>query len=186
MKDIIEIENVVKERLSEKRFNHSKSVEYNCEKLANIYGENIEKAKLIGIVHDIAKEIPRNEKIEYCINNNIQIDEIEKKSPELLHAKIGADIAKKEFGFDESMCKAIEYHTTGKVGMERLAKILFVADSIAEDRVWEGIEEGRKIAFEDLDKAVLYFLNHTIEYMLKKNQCIHPDSIFLRNEYLDN
>ena len=185
MKDFLEVENVVRKRLSEKRFNHSKSVEENCEKLAKKYGENIEKARLVGIAHDMAKEISTDEKMIYCGKNNIEIDPVEKKNPELLHGKIGADIAKKEFEFDDSMCRAIEYHTTGKVGMDLLAKILFVADCIADDRTWDGIEEGRKKAYEDLDAAVLYFLNHTIAHMIEKNLCIHPDSIFLRNEYLD-
>jgi len=185
MKNIDEVEKIVRERLSEKRFNHSKSVENYCRLLAEKYGEDEEKAMLIGIAHDIAKEIPVEEKIAYCLKNNIFIDEIEKKSPELLHGKIGADIAEKELEFDDSMCRAIKYHTTGKVGMDKLAKILFVADSIADDRNWDGIEEGRKVAMENLDEAILFFLNHTIIYTIQKNLSIHPDSVYLRNEYLD-
>jgi len=186
MKSIEEYENIVRQRLSEKRFNHSKSVKENCGKLAKLYNENEERAMIVGIVHDIAKEISTGEKIEYCQRNNLDIDPVEKKSPELLHAKIGADIARRELDLDEQMCKAIEYHTTGKAGMDKLSKILFVADSIASDRSWDGIDEGRRLAVENLDEAVLYFLNHTIAHMLERNQCIHPDSILLRNEYLDN
>ena len=68
--------------------------------------------------------------------------------------------------------------------MNNLAKIIFVADSIAEDRNWNGIEEGRKLARKNLDEAVLYFLNKTIEYVLEKKEYIHINSIELRNQYL--
>ena len=138
------------------------------------------------MAHDIAKEMPIEEKIEYCEKNNIEMNEIERKNPELLHAKIGKDISIKKLGFTEDMGKAIEYHTTGKKGMNRFAKIIFVADSTADGRSWEGVEYGRQLAREDIDKAVLYFLNRTIERMIELNKCIHMDSIELRNEYLDN
>ena len=84
------------------------------------------------------------------------------------------------------MGKAIEYHTTGKVGMNRLAKIIYVADSTADDRIWDGVEYGKELARENLDKAVLYFLNRTIERMIKMNKCIHISSIELRNNYLNS
>lgn len=186
MKSLEEVEKLVKETLSEKRYTHSVNVKNESIELARIYGEDENIAALVGITHDIAKEISPDEKIEYCEKNNIEIDEIERKNPELLHAKIGKDVAIKNLGFTEDMGKAIEYHTTGKIGMNRLAKIIFVADSTADGRSWEGVEYGRQLAREDLDKAVLYFLNRTIERMIKINKCIHIDSIELRNEYLEN
>ena len=131
MKSLEEVEQIVKQRLSEKRFKHSQSVKEKCIELAKIYGEDVEKAALVGIAHDIAKELSIEEKFKYCEENNLFVDEVEKENPELLHAKIGADIAKKELGFSETMVKAIQYHTTGKVGMDRFAKIVFVADSIS-------------------------------------------------------
>lgn len=186
MKSLEEVEQIVKQRLSEKRFKHSISVKEKCIELAKLYDEDIEKAALVGMAHDIAKEISVEEKFEYCRENNIYVDEVEKENPELLHAKIGADIARKELGFSEDMVKAIEYHTTGKVGMDKFAKILFVADAIADDRNWDGIEEGRLLSRKNLDEAVLYFLESTISITQKRKMKLHQDSILLRDEYLKN
>ncbi|MCI8964867.1 MAG: HD domain-containing protein [Clostridia bacterium] len=184
MKDIVEVELFVKELLTEERYNHSVDVKNKAVELAKLYGEDERIVSLVGIAHDLAKEIPTKEKIQYCEKNNIIIDEIERINPELLHGKIGKDISIKKLGFTEDMGNAIEYHTTGKKGMNNLAKIIFVADSIAEDRNWNGIEEGRKLARKNLDEAVLYFLNKTIEYVLEKKEYIHINSIELRNQYL--
>ncbi len=186
LKNISEVEKIIRETLSEKRYKHSVNVKNESIELARIYEEDENIAALVGIAHDIAKEIPADEKIEYCEKNNIEIDEIERKNPELLHAKIGKDISIKKLGFTEDMGKAIEYHTTGKVGMNRLAKIIYVADSTADDRIWDGVEYGKELARENLDKAVLYFLNRTIERMIKMNKCIHISSIELRNNYLNS
>ena len=186
MKSLEEVEQIVKQRLSEKRFKHSQSVKEKCIELAKIYGEDVEKAALVGIAHDIAKELSIEEKFKYCEENNLFVDEVEKENPELLHAKIGADIAKKELGFSETMVKAIQYHTTGKVGMDRFAKIVFVADSISDDRKWDGIEKGRELSKKNLDEAVLYFLEATIAITKKRNMKLHHDSILLRDEYLKN
>ena len=179
-----QIEKVVKNKLSEKRFYHSQCVAEQCEVLAKIYNVPIEKAKLVGIAHDIAKEMGKDEMIQYTKENGIKIDEIEKIHIKLLHAKIGADICKKQFLFDEQMVRAIEAHTTGKKQMDILAKILFVADAIGDDRNWEDLEEIRKIKKKDINSAVLYILDLNIKERIGKKKLIHIDSIDRRNELL--
>lgn len=124
-----EIKEKLQENLSEKRYKHSLAVMQRCEELAKIYGENIEKAKLIGLAHDIAKELRIDEAMSIIKQNNIKLDDIEMKNPGLWHAKIGAVICKNEFGFTQDMVEAIENHTTGKAGMGLLSQILFVADA---------------------------------------------------------
>lgn len=94
------------------------------------FGENIEEAKKVGIIHDIAKEFSDEEKLAYAQENGIEIDSVEQAHPGLLHGKIGADIAKKKFRFSEKMCQAIKYHTTGGKNMSLLDKILYVSDAI--------------------------------------------------------
>ena len=92
LEDII---NDVRTRMSEKRFIHSLGVMKRIEELAKIYGVDIEKAKKVGIAHDVAKEMSIEESFKYASENGISFDEIEKEIPYLLHSKIGADIAKK-------------------------------------------------------------------------------------------
>ncbi len=125
-----EIETIVKNTLSEKRYYHSVCVMQKCEELAEIYGVDKETARKVGLVHDIAKEMSEEEKLAYAKENQLAVNEVEQKHVGLLHAKIGADIAKKKFGFTEEMGKAICYHTTGGKNMSMLDKILFVSDAI--------------------------------------------------------
>lgn len=184
--EIEEIKNVLKNKLSEKRFYHSLCVMEMCEKLAVHYALNPNEAKLVGIAHDIAKEMPADEKLKYAHDNNIPVDNIEKSAPSLLHAKIGADICKKNFAFSDEMCKAISLHTTGGENMDMLSKILFVADGIGLDRFYENVDYIRDLAFKDLDEAILYMLNLTIKECLERNSSIHMDTISARNWLLMN
>lgn len=184
MKTLDEVEKRVKEELSEKRYFHSVCVKEMCIKLAKIYGEDEKRAALVGMAHDIAKEIPNEEKIKYCNEHKIKVDETEKKNPSLLHAKIGAYVAKEELGFDDEMSSAISYHTTGKPNMTTLEKIAFVGDAISMDRKYDVVEEARKTAYDNLDNAVKFFLDYTIEKRLKENKTIHIDTVMARNEYL--
>lgn len=177
----------IKKELSEKRYNHSLGVMKKAEELARIYGEDIVKSKLVGLAHDIGKELSREEKLKYVKENNIEIDEIEKINVGLLHAKIGADICKKRYGFDEEMQDAIKYHTTGNKNMCMLSKILFVADKIEENRNYKDeqrmkvLEETRKLAIENIDKALLYLIDESLIYTIQKKELIHPNSILSRN-----
>ena len=187
-----QIDEDLKKEISEKRYKHSMGVMKKAEQLAKIYGEDVNKAKLIGLAHDIGKELSKEEKLQYAIENKLGVDEIEKVNIGLLHAKIGADICKKRYGFTKDMQDAIKYHTVANKNMNLLAKIIFVADKIEENRNYKKeekqvkLEEARRIAIEDIDKAVLYEIDMSLEYTLRKNELIHPDSIFTRNKIITN
>ena len=184
--DLENIQKTVENILSEKRYYHSVCVMKRCEEVAKQVGFDIEIAKKVGISHDIAKELTDEEKIKYCEENNIEIDEIERKSVYLLHAKIGADMVKKQFGFDESMCRAIRAHTTGLPQMDMLSKILFIADRTSKDRNISDIDYINKLLEESIDKTILYILDKKIELQLKKQANIHLNTIITRNEILES
>ena len=187
-----QIDEDLKNELSEKRYKHSLGVMKKAEELAKIYGADVNKAKLVGLAHDIGKELSKEDKLQYAIDNNLGVDEIEKINKGLLHAKIGADICKKRYGFTQDMQDAIKYHTVASKDMDLLAKILFVADKTEENRSYKKeekqarLEEARRISTEDIDKAVLYEIDMSLEYTLKKNELIHPESIFARNKIIIN
>ena len=178
------IEKEVKEILSEERFQHSVGVAKKAEKLANKYGEDPYIAKIIGITHDIAKEMSEEEYLKYVKNNNIAIDDIEKNNLKLLHAKVGADICKIRFEFDEKMQDAIKYHTTGNVKMDNMAKIIYLADKIEDGRSYEGLETAKEKANKSLDDGMLYLLSRGIKRSLDKNKLIHKDSVDLYNKLI--
>ena len=72
------MEEIIKERLkstlSEKRYNHSLAVMQRCEELAKIYGEDVEKARLIGLAHDVAKEMKIDEVMKFIQEKQMQYD----------------------------------------------------------------------------------------------------------------
>ena len=181
---IEELEKYVKNNLSEYRFNHSKCVMKRCKELALMYGVDVNKAEKVGIIHDIAKEMTEEEKIAYIKENNLIVDKIEKVNTGLLHAKIGADIAKKKFGFSRDMVEAIAYHTTAKANMGKLAQVLFVADATGEDRHWDDLETAVKMSEKNLEDVIVYIIDINIKQNLEKHRLIHPDSIIARNYYL--
>lgn len=184
MLDIEKAKGNLKERLTEKRYNHSLGVMKASEELAKIYKEDIEEARFTGLIHDIAKELTREEIENYIEKYNIEVDEIEKNSKGLLHAKLGAVIAKEELGASEKIQNAIKYHTTGNIKMDTFAKIIYLADKIEENRDYEEVEVLRKLALEDLDKAILFTLDFTIQKGIRKQKLIHPDTVNLRNKII--
>ena len=184
--ELEEIEKIVQSRLSEKRFYHSKCVMERCGEIALKFGIDVNTAKKVGIAHDVAKELTPDEKLEYCTKNNIEIDDIEKKNTTLLHAKIGADIAKKEFGFNNSMCLAIKAHTTGFPEMDMLAKILFIADRTSKDRELDDIDYINELLEKNIDETILYILDKKIELQIQKQATMHINSIITRNWIISN
>lgn len=179
--DIEFVKKEVRKYLSDKRYYHSECVMEQCMKLAELYGADVDKAMYAGIAHDIAKELSKEEKIEYAEKNNLVIDDIERKNPGLLHGKIGSHMCREKFGFDDDILDAIEFHSTGKENMSLLAKILFVADCTGKDRKYDDTEYLRELCKKDLDAAVLYILDFTIKDRINEKKTIHPNSIYARN-----
>jgi len=174
----------IKERMSPKRYAHSVGVMRRAGELASIYGIDVREARLVGLLHDIAKEMPEEEKLHYCKENGIAIDEEEEARPSLLHAKIGADIAKKKYHFTTSMQHAILYHTTGAPNMDMLAKIIFIADKTEENRKFNGVLELRKLSEQNIHAAMIETINFTILKAIQKNDILHSASIHTRNALL--
>ena len=184
------IDNDLKKVLSEKRYNHSTGVMKKAEELAKIYKIDVDKAKLVGLAHDIGKELSKEEMLEYARKNNIEVDSVEEVNVGLLHAKIGADICKKKYGFSQDMQNAIKYHTVGNENMDLLAKIIYVADKIEDGRTYNSEEKMkelqvvRDLATKDINKALVYEIDSSITYTIQKHKLIHPDSILTRNMLL--
>ncbi len=184
MKDIEEVKEMLKTRLTEKRYNHSLGAMKAAREIAKMYGEDEEEAEFAGLIHDIAKEFSKEE-IENALEKyKIVPDEIEARQMGLLHAKLGAEVAKAEFGASEKVQNAIKYHTTGNIEMDTFAKIIYLADKIEETRTYEEVEELRTLAKGDLDRAILFTLDFTIQKSIRKKSLIHPDTINLRNKLL--
>lgn len=182
---VSEIKDILKIRLSKKRYTHSINVADSAAALAKEYGFDREKCFLAGLVHDICKELPKEEQLEMVRKSNREITEEELVTPPLFHAPAGAYYAQRVLGIsDEDILNAIRYHTVGRAGMCGIEKAVYIADLISEDRNYKDIDDMRKIAFEDINEAILKALKFNIEDVMKKNSRIPAHTINAYNEYI--
>ncbi len=165
--------------LSPKRFEHTQGVANESRKLAEIYGVDVNKAYLAGLLHDCAKDYSGKDKLRMCEKLGVELDSIMINQSDLTHSFLGAVLAKDMFGIDdEDILNAIRYHTTGRAGMSTLEKIVYLADFFEPSRTYfDGMNEIKELAYKDLDKAVAFSLEHTINYNKKKERLIHPLSL---------
>lgn len=172
----------LKNNLSEKRYIHSVGAAKTAENLAKLYKTDSNKAYLAGLLHDCAKEISLKEMNDLIDSKKIIFDEYAKKSKAILHGPAGSVLIEKEYNiYDEEIQNAIFYHTTGKPNMDILQKIVFLADYIEPSRNFPGVENIRKIAYKDLNKALIAAYDSTIKFLLDKNEYIFELTISGRN-----
>ncbi|MBP3285061.1 MAG: bis(5'-nucleosyl)-tetraphosphatase (symmetrical) YqeK [Clostridia bacterium] len=167
----------LKGRLKEGRFLHSLNVMKMAIKLAEMYHVDIYNAKFAGLLHDCAKNMQNEELIAYCDEHQIPIDDIKRSSPGILHADVGADIAKNVFGANPEIEEAIRYHTLANREMTDLDKIIYIADLIEEGRTLPGLEEIREIVYRDLNEGYLAALKYCIENVAERGKAIHQQSL---------
>lgn len=162
-----------------KRYIHSVSVATYAMALAANYKLDIEKAYIAGLLHDNAKNIDGNKQIEICIENNIKMSEIELENPHLLHAKVGAYLAKKEYGIcDDEIENAIRLHTMGAANMTQLEEIIYVSDYIEPLRSHSNnLDELRVLSFKDLKKTCSIIMHDTIKMLSFKNRPVDKNTV---------
>lgn len=174
--DLKLLQKQMKEELCADRYEHTLGVMYTAEALAMRYGQDMTKAAVAGLLHDCAKCIPNGQKIRLCKKHEIEISEMEEKNPSLLHAKLGAYMAKKVYGVeDEEIISAIRWHTTGKPDMSMLDMIVYMADYIEPNRdKAPNLKEIRKLTFENIEEALYQVLEGTLLYLSDRPEAIDP------------
>lgn len=172
-------------RISPKRFAHILGVARAAMALADRYGESVQQAYVAGLLHDCAKELPLSKMQELVDGAGIRVDRELYRNGALLHGIAGAVMALDRYGVtDPDILEAIRVHTTGKLSMSQLDKIIFLADYIEETRDFPGVEELRRLAFQDLDRAVLAGYDNTIRHLLDQGIPIYFKTILGRNDML--
>ena len=184
----IEIKKKLKEILSPKRYEHTLGVEYTAATLAMRYGADMDKALMAGLLHDCAKQVPTEEKLEACRHFQLPVSVYEQQNPELLHAKLGAAYARAYYGIeDEEILSAITWHTTGRPGMTLLDKILYVADFMEPNRDQaSNLPEVRALAYRDLDACLFRILEDSITYLNSRDIVVDPMTQETYDYYKEN
>ena len=177
-------------RLSEKRLTHSLGVMKEAEALALFHGADTEKARIAGLMHDMTKEVEKEEHFRLFEKYAYPADEALRKTPNLWHAHSASLDLTETLGItDEEIISAVRYHTTGKADMTLLEAILFTADAIEPNRGYGDLEFYRRLAREDIYKAAYLVTLWTVEDLKRRNLPCHRDTLeslaFLRERYPD-
>ena len=115
-----------------------------------------EQAALAALLHDAAKELPKDEMRAIMQAYPEYAQGGEARPTPVWHGICAAILARTEWGVtDEAVLSAIACHTAGKAGMTQLDKILYLADMTSAERDWPGVEKLRKLEMKDLDAAML-------------------------------
>ena len=165
MADIQKIKKELPKILDRKRYEHSLRVEETAVSLAGHYKADVAKARLAGLLHDLGKKV--------------------KGKPKLLHAALSAEMAKDKFGvLDEEVLNAIRFHTQGRENMTLLEKIIYLSDHIEPGRVYPEVQKVRKLAYENLDQAIVASANAMLRHLAETNQPVDSQTIKTRDAYL--
>lgn len=164
---LIELRKKLEKTLDVKRYEHTLGVEYTAAALAMRYDGSVYNAQLAGLLHDCAKCLSLEKMNSICEKNQLKVTELEKRNASLLHSKVGSFLAEKDYGIkDTDVLNAIKNHTTGRPGMSLLEKILFVADYMEPGRTSApNLQEIRRLAFINLDQAMIQILQDTLSYL---------------------
>lgn len=167
------------------RFEHTLCVARLADELAARHGLDRERARLAGLLHDCGRALRADELPAYARRRRLKIPGragILAHNPTLLHAFVGEDKARREFGVaDAQVLASIRNHTLGRPGMSPLERALYVADFSSEDRGYREARQVRALARRDLAAAFRKTVAFKRHFVRKDGAWAHPLTDLLWN-----
>lgn len=173
----------LKAHVPEPRIRHILRVEQMAIALAETHQLCPEKAGQAALMHDLAKFFSPDRLLKMARDEGIPLNEVDEVDPHLLHADVGAIVAREEFGVtDEEILAAIRNHTLGQPGMSALSCVVFLADSLEPGRGnAEGLHHLRQVSSRNLAEAVWQTSDYTLKHLMESKRLIHPRTVATRN-----
>lgn len=154
----------------ERRYAHSVRVARLAGRLAWRHGEDPARARLAGLLHDLARLYDTERLVRECEARGLPLEPFERRHPIVLHARLGAEVARERFGVDDpSVLSAIRAHTLAAPQMSRLDEIVYLADGLEPGRAFEERRGLEALAFVDLDAAMGAVLRASLAYLRARN-----------------
>lgn len=168
---------LAKKRLSAKRYQHTLNVRRMAVKLAKRWGADPEKAALAALLHDTAKELPREEMLQILNDNAIMAENAQNRPSPVWHGICAAILAQTQWGVeDEEVLSAIRCHTTGKPGMSLLDEIIFLADMTSAERDYPEVDYLRKLEKEDIHRAMREALEMNLHWLEESGKPVDEET----------
>ena len=171
-----QLEPIVVRLLDPRRVPHVLGCRDTAVELAKRWGADVTDAARAGILHDITKALDGPMQLTLCEAYGKILSAFSRKYPKTLHALTGSLVAERIFGENEAVVSAICHHTTGRGDMTLLEKIIYVADYMEPCRNFPGVEELRRLAFLDIDRALKLGLEMTLEHLARQGSEVSPES----------
>ena len=156
--------------------------------LATIHGVDPWKAGLAALSHDIARNMKGMELLRRARSYGLSLHFVEERVAVLLHGPVGAEMLQRECGIEDlDVLEAVRWHSTFNRGLGPVAKIAFLADKLDHTKVsrYPFLKRIECLAKEDLDAAILSFLQEDLVSMIGAGKLIHPASVEGRNELVE-
>ena len=177
------INSYIEKNLSEKRRAHVYGVVDTAKKLAEKYGCDINKAEMAALFHDMFRSTPVDVLNMYV--RQLELDKAYLNNANLAHGPIAAIIMQRDYGItDTDLLNAVKYHTTGRAGMSVLEQVIYLADAMEPGRNYPDVDKARKLAEISLEKACLFSMEHSINYIRERGLFLHEDTIKARDYLL--
>lgn len=173
--ELSELRNSVSTRMKEARFIHTLGVE----RLARFLGEKlmpecVSELSAAAILHDVAKEIPYDEQIEFIKKSGIVLTNEDLQTKAVLHSFAGVGVIKSDFPHfaTKNVLSSVFSHTVGAPDMSVFDTIIFISDFAEDGREYPSckrIAENIKARFSasNTHEGYLRLLNITMLEVLE-------------------
>ena len=159
------------------RYAHVLRVARFAERLARAHGLDAGAARTAALLHDLARLYSEERLLHECAARGLAIDGFERAHPVVLHARLGAELARERFGVeDERVLSAIRKHTLADAVMGPLDVVVYLADGLEPGRDFAERAELAALAFRDLDAALRGALASSIAYLRERGLAIAPQT----------
>jgi predicted HD superfamily hydrolase involved in NAD metabolism len=183
--DFVRAARRVREHIGQRhRSAHILRVARTAEALARTHGVDPAQARIAGLLHDLARLYPGERLLRECTERGLAIDDFERANPVVLHARLGAELARTDFGVtDEAILSAIRKHTLAAATMSPLDEILYLADGLEPGRQYESRAAILALAFDNLPGAMAAHLTESLAYHREQDLTPAPQTLAALEHY---
>lgn len=171
------------EQVPKSRLQHILRVETYALELAEAHQLDSEQTAQAALLHDLAKYFSPDRLLQLAQTEGLELDCVFSANPHLLHAQVGAIVARDVFKVqDPIVLDAIAHHTLGMPEMSDISCAVFLADSLEPGRGNSpDLKSLRKVSRKSLHQAVWLTCDHALAQLLKRKKLVHPRLILTRN-----